>query len=73
MDVWNVLDIIEQYIKMPHFQSVAHEGNVTDSSTSYTITRLEEDSSYTITLNAAGNAVSDLVTGMTGETGEGLV
>ena len=48
---------------------------ITDGSTSYTITGLEEDSSYTITVtatNAAGNAVSDLVTGMTGETGEGL-
>jgi len=47
----------------------------TDGSTSYTITGLEEDSSYTITVNAAnaaGSAVSDPVTGMTGEAGEGL-
>ena len=47
---------------------------ITDGSTSYTITGLEEDSSYTITVtatNAAGSAVSDLVTGMTGEAGEG--
>ena len=48
---------------------------ITDGSTSYTITGLEEDSSYTITVtatNAAGSAASDPVTGMTGETGEGL-
>ena len=47
----------------------------TGGSTSYTITGLEEDSSYTITVmatNAAGSAVSDPVTGMTGEAGEGL-
>ena len=48
---------------------------ITGGSTSYTITGLEEDSSYTITVtatNAAGSAVSDPVTGMTGEAGEGL-
>ena len=48
---------------------------ITDGSTSYTITGLEEDSSYTITVtatNAAGSAASDPVTEMTGETGEGL-
>ena len=47
---------------------------ITDGSTSYTITGLEEDSNYTITVNAtnaAGSAVSDPVTGMTGEAGEG--
>ena len=41
-------------------------------STSYNITGLEEDSNYTITVtatNAAGSAVSDSVTGMTGEAG----
>ena len=53
------------------------EGSITiiDGSTSYTITGLEEDSSYTITVNATnahGSAVSDPVTGMTGETGEEL-
>ena len=53
------------------------EGSVTitDGSTSYTITGLEEDSSYTITVtatNVAGSAVSDPVTGMTWEAGEGL-
>ena len=48
---------------------------ITDGSTSYTITGLEEDSSYTITVtatNAAGSVVSDPVTGMTWEAGEGL-
>ena len=43
--------------------------------TSYTITGLEEDSSYTIIVtatNAAGSVASDPVTGMTGEAGEGL-
>ena len=47
----------------------------TDGSTSYTITGLEEDSSYTITMtatNAAGSAVSVPVTAMTGEAGEEL-
>ena len=45
---------------------------ITGDSTSYIITRLEEDSNYTITVtatNAAGNAVSDSVIGMTGEAG----
>ena len=48
---------------------------ITDGSTSYTITGLEEDSSYTITVtatNAAGSAVSDTITRMTGGAGEGL-
>ena len=45
---------------------------ITDGSLSYTITGLEEDSSYTITVtasNVAGSLVSDPVTGITGETG----
>ena len=49
---------------------------ITGDSTSYTISGLEEDSSYTITVtatNAAGSAVSVPVTAMTGEAGEGLV
>ena len=48
---------------------------ITDGSASYTITGLEEDSSYAIAVtatNAAGSAVSDPVTGITGEAGEGL-
>ena len=54
-----------------------YEGSatITDGSTSYTITGLEEDSNYTITVtatNPAGSAASDPVTGMTGEAGEGL-
>ena len=50
--------------------------NITDGSTGYTISGLQEGSSYTITVtatNAAGSAVSDPVTAMTGEAGEGLV
>ena len=46
---------------------------ITGGSTSYTISGLEEDSSYTITVtatNAAGSAVSVPVTAMTGEAGE---
>ena len=49
---------------------------ITGGSSSYTILRLEEDSSYTITVtatNAAGSAVSVPVTIITGEAGEGLV
>ena len=48
---------------------------ITDNSTSYTIRRIEEESSYTITVtatNAAGSAVSDSVTGMTEEASESL-
>ena len=46
---------------------------ITGDSTSYTISGLQEDSNYTITViasNVAGSAVSDLVTAMTGEAGE---
>ena len=49
---------------------------ITGDSTSYTISRLEEDSNYTITVtasNTAGSAVSVPVTAVTGEAGEGLV
>ena len=49
---------------------------ITGGSTSYNISGLEEDSSYTITVtatNAAGSAVSVPVTAMTGEAGEGQV
>ena len=48
---------------------------ITDGSTSYTISRLQEDSSYTITVtatNTAGSAVSVPVTAVTGEAGEGV-
>ena len=48
---------------------------ITDGSTSYTITGLEEGSNYIITVtatNAAGSAVSDPVTGMTREAGKKL-
>ena len=49
--------------------------NITDGSTSYNITGLEEDSNYTITVtatNAAGNAVSNPISGTTREAGERL-
>ena len=49
---------------------------ITGGSTSYTISGLEEDSNYTITVtatNAAGSAVSIPITAMTGEAGEGLM
>ena len=49
---------------------------ISGSSTSYTISELEEDSNYIITVtatNTAGSAVSVLVTAMTGEAGEELV
>ena len=47
---------------------------ITGGSTSYTITGVEEDSSYTITVtasNTAGSAVSVPVTAFTGKAGEG--
>ena len=46
---------------------------ITDDSTCYNITNLEEDSSYTITVtasNAVGSAVSDPVNGTTLEAGK---
>ena len=46
---------------------------ITDGSTSYDITELEEDSTYSITVtasNSAGSAVSNTVTAMTMEAGE---
>ena len=49
---------------------------ISGSSTSHTISGLEEDSNYTITVtasNTAGSAVSVPVNAMTGEAGEGLV
>ena len=49
---------------------------ITDGSTSYTISGLQEGSNYTITVtatNTAGSAVSVPVTAMTEEAGEGLV
>ena len=55
------------------------EGNtitITDDSTSYTISGLQEGSSYTINVtvtNTAGSAVSDPVTGRTQETSECLI
>ena len=48
---------------------------ITHSFTSYTMSRLEENSSYTITVtanNVAGSAASNPVTGITGEEGEKL-
>ena len=49
---------------------------ITDGSTSYTISGLQEGSSYTVNVtatNTAGSAVSVPVTAVTGEAGEGLV
>ena len=50
---------------------------LTGDSANYTIAGLEEDSNYTITVtvtaaNVVGSAVSNPVTGMTVEAGEGL-
>ena len=49
---------------------------ITDGSTSYTITGLEEYSNYSITVtatNALGSVVGHSISGMTGEAGEGLI
>ena len=46
--------------------------SITDGSTSYVITRLEEDSSYSITveaMNSIGMATSNTATGMTQDAG----
>ena len=46
--------------------------NITDGSTSYTITGLEAEANYMITVeasNKAGSAVSDPITGTTGRAG----
>ena len=46
---------------------------ITDGSTCYNITELEEDSNYTITVmatNVAGSEISNPVTGMTEKAGE---
>ena len=46
---------------------------ITDGSTSYTITGLEAEANYTITItasNVAGNIVSDPITGTTGRAGK---
>ena len=46
--------------------------SITDGSTSYMITGLEEDSSYSITveaMNSIGTATSNTATGMTQEAG----
>ena len=56
----------------------AGEGSttITGGSSSYIISELQEDNSYTITVtasNAAGSTVSVPAIAMTGETGEGLV
>ena len=48
---------------------------ITDGSTNYIITNLEEDSNYTVSvtaMNAAGSAVSDSVIGITEEAGKEL-
>ena len=48
---------------------------ITGGSTSYTISRLEENSNYTITviaISTAGSAISIPVTAMTGQAGKGL-
>ena len=48
---------------------------ITDDSTCYNVTELEEDSKYTITVmatNIAGSEISNPVTGITEEAGEGF-
>ena len=78
---WNILggSVVESYVVMWQRDTSGEcpdedigSTTITDGSFSYTISGLEEDSSYTITVtasNEAGSAVSDPVTGITGETG----
>jgi len=53
--------VVDSYEVMWEGDSIANTTTITDGSTSYTITGLEEDSSYTVTVtatNAAGSIAS---------------
>ena len=68
---WNVPSgsVVDSYEVMWETDSSA---TITDGSTSYTITGLNKNSNYTITVtatNAAGSAASEPVTGRTLKTG----
>jgi len=58
--------VVESYEVTWEREGIRSSTTITDGSTSYTITRLEAEANYTITVaasNRAGSAVSDLVTG----------
>ena len=60
--------VVDSYEVVWMGSGIRSNTTITDGSTSYTITQLEEETSYTITVtatNAAGGAVSDLVFGTT--------
>ena len=72
---WSVLSVsvVDSYEVMWERGGTRSSTTITDGSTSYTITGLEEDSSYTITViatNAAGSAATYPVTIVTEEEGE---
>ena len=65
--------VVDSYEVMWEGDGARSSTTITDGSTSYTITGLEEDSSYTITVtatNAAGSAPSYRVTIVTEEAGK---
>jgi len=64
--------VVESYEVVWIGGGIRSSAAITDGSTSYTITPLEEETSYTITVtatNAAGSAVSDQVFGTTSTAG----
>ena len=68
--------VVDSYEVMWERDGTRSTTTITDGSTSYTMTGLEEDSSYTITVtatNAAGSAVSYPVTIVTANAGKQCV
>ena len=65
--------VVESYEVTWAREGIRSNTTILDGSTNYTITRLEAEANYTITVaasNRAGSAVSDLVTGTTGRAGK---
>ena len=64
--------VVESYEVTWEREGIRSSTTITNGSTSYTITRLEAEANYTITVaasNRTGSAVSDPVTGTTARAG----
>jgi len=64
--------VVDSFEVMWEREGIRRNTTITDGSTSYTITGLEAEANYSITVaasNEAGSAVSDPVTGTTGRAG----